>query len=230
MSAPSTAELRRFERLVPWYTTGKLSAEDRAFVHDYLARHPRAQVALNWHRDLGALVAARAERHALQVPEMVGWAGLESRLRAERTSTSIQVAVRRAFGARLAAAFRSLRAGLAQRPMHALAAALIVGQAVMIGALVNQSRVDTTFSDIRGAEKPSRAVLQVRFKPVAAETDLRDLLYRSGARIIDGPDQLGDYVVAPRRGSIDTLAAALGESPLVQHVNRLKHWAPEEEE
>jgi hypothetical protein len=75
-----------------------------------------------------------------------------------------------------------------------------------------------------------RDVLQVRFKQTATEHELRAMLYGAGARIVDGPDQLGDYVVEPKRGPLADLQAELQRQPLVQSVAPLKAWKAEPRE
>lgn len=230
---------RRFDSLAPWYPTGQLSPEDRRFVDAYAANDPDARAALAWHKDLAGVVAARAERRAAQVPEMVGWRGLEARLAADRAtraaiaSSSIESSrtpTKPGLRERALAALEAILGSLTARPLQAIAATLIVAQAITIGVLMQPSRDDTEYAATRGADRTTAlptTVLQVRFKTGTTEAELRELLYRAEARILDGPDQLGDYVIAPRRGPLDALAKTLAADPHVQNVGTLKDWHPE---
>ena len=227
-----SAERRRFDALVALYPNGTLSDEDRDFVERVAANDPDAQAVLDWHVDLAGEVNEDVDRRTGDVPELVGWTGLEKRLKAERAAQlpPARLATPRAHGPRLAESFsRSLDALFAmfgRRPVQAFAAALIAVQAVVIGVMLHD-RPEIEYSATRGTAE-TRTVLQVRFKADAAESAMRELLYRSGARIVDGPDQLGDYVLEPRRGTLDELAGTLAASPLVQSVNTVADWAPEE--
>lgn len=222
MTATPDTPRRRFESLLPFYVTGRLAPDDRAWTERYLAEHPEARAALDWHRDLRDEVSAAAEARAYAVPESVGWAGVQAGLRAARRPAPPTVAER----------LRAWLGTLASRPLAPVAAALIVVQGVTIGTLLQRPAVDES-QVTRSASAPvlaPRDVLQVRFRQSATEHELRALLYGAGARIVDGPDQLGDYVVEPRRGALAELQDALQRSTLVQGVTVLKAWKPEPRE
>ena len=215
---PTTDQPRRhFDELVPFYLTGRLSAERIAWVERYLADHPQARGELEWHRDLMHKVVAQAEARALQAPEMVGWAGVQAGLRSLRRPATPSLAER--LGAWLGS--------LIARPLAPVAALVIVVQAGVIGALMQGGAVVDVEPTRSVASVPARDVLQVRFRQSTAERELRGLLYATGARIVDGPDQLGDYLIEPRGGSLATLQAELERSESVQSVRVLKAWKPE---
>ena len=211
---------RRFDELVPFYLTGRLSAEQIAWVEQYVANHPEARGELEWHRELMHKVVSQAEARALQAPETVGWAGVQAGLR------KLRRAAPPTFSERLVAWWGSLGV----RPLAPVAALVIVVQAGVIGALMQRPMAledEPTRSAVR---VPARDVLQVRFKQNTAERELRGLLYASGARIVDGPDQLGDYLIEPRSGSLAALESELQRSDWVQRVSVLKAWKPQPRE
>jgi hypothetical protein len=211
---------RRFDDLLPYYVTGRLSAADREWTDQYLAAHPEARAALDWHRDLQAEVVEKAQARAMQAPEMVGWARVEATLRASRKAKPPSIAER-------LGAFLDRFAGRRWAPV---AAVLILVQGVTIGTLVTRPAVDESQLTRSASTVAPRDVLQVRFKQSASEHELRALLYGAGARIVDGPDQLGDYVVEPRRGTLVALQTEFERSALVQGVTRLEAWKPEPRE
>ena len=218
---PSTDHPRRhFDELVPFYLTGRIADADRTWVEQYLARHPEAHAELDWHRDLMAEVVGRAEARAMSAPEMIGWSRIEAELRAARKPVKPTMAER----------VSGWLGALTTKPMAAFATALIVAQAAVIGTMLTKPFEPGTEQLTRGNAAAARDVLQVRFKQAATEHDLRMLLYAAGARIVDGPDQLGDYLVEPRRGELPKLATALGQSDLVQSVTPLKAWKQEPRE
>lgn len=220
MTTPSFKPRRRFDDLVPFYVSGQISAADREWVDQYLAAHPGAQAELAWHRDLKAEIAGKAEARAMQAPEMVGWARVEATLRAGRGRGQV---VPTSWQERL----RSWLSGMNLQRLAPVAAVLILVQGATIGTLVMRAPAGETQLIRSSSAVLPRDVLQVRFKPSVTEADLRALLYGASARIVDGPDQLGDYVLEPRRGTLDQLQAELQRSPLVQSLTPLKAWKPE---
>lgn len=218
---PSTDNTRKhFDELLPFYVTGHISQTDREWAEQYLANHPEAWAELDWHRDLMREVVGKAEARAMQAPEMVGWARVESQLRAARQAAPVRI------GERLTAWFSALAA----RPLAPVAALVIMVQGAVIGTLMQREPADGVEPTRSASAAVARDVLQVRFKQTTAERDLRALLYGAGARIVDGPDQLGDYVLEPRRGALAALQAELERSELVQSVTLLKAWKAEPRE
>lgn len=218
---PSTHDPRKhFDELVPFYVTGRISQADREWTDHYLAAHPEARAELDWHRDLMSEVVAQAEARTMQAPERVGWARVEARLRAARQAKPLTW--RERLGAWLG--------GFSVRQLAPVAAAVIVAQGALIGALWHQAPSDEAPLTRSASTVVVRDVLQVRFTQATTERELRALLYGAGARIVDGPDQLGDYVIEPRRGALADLQAELQRSDLVQSVTLLKGWKAEPRE
>lgn len=239
MSDSPASIRRRFDELVPWYVTGEINPDDRAWMERYLAENPDAEVAVGWHEGLGAAVDA----HYSKLPESVGWAGLAQRLEADRavkrTASPSQVAPAATQGTAQQPRTPNQRATpgfidqmsswfgeLFARPAYALAAALIIGQTAVIGYLMSRDVIDPPeYGTVRGAPASIVPALEVRFRQSATEQELRALLSQAGARIVDGPDQLGDYVVVPRSASLDELRDALKQSDLVTSLRSFE-WKP----
>ncbi len=211
---------KHFDELVPFYVTGSISPTDRAWAEQYLAANPEAWAELDWHRDLMKEVVGQAGARALQAPEMVGWARVEAQLRAQRKAKPVP------WADRISAWFGSVVA----QPLVPVAALVIVVQGALIGTLVQRAPADDMEPSRSASAVLARDVLQVRFKQATTERDLRALLYGVGARIVDGPDQLGDYVLEPRRGALAALQDELARSELVQSVTLVKAWKAEPRE
>ena len=64
-------------------------------------------------------------------------------------------------------------------------------------------------------------VLQVTFKPNVTERDMRLLLVKIAGRVIDGPGQLGDYIVSVPARQIEPARQHLEDSGLVDEVTVL---------
>jgi hypothetical protein len=189
-------------------------------VQQYLATHPEAWAELDWHRDLMTQVVAKAEARAQQAPEMVGWAQVQAQLQAARQAARPSLAER----------FSGWLGSFSVQRLAPVAAVVILAQGAVIGSLMQRVPVDENEPTRSVSTVAARDVLQVRFKQNTTERDLRALLYGAGARVVDGPDQLGDYVIEPRRGALDALRAELERSDLVQRVTPLKAWKPEPRE
>jgi hypothetical protein len=198
---------QRFDELLPWYVNETLSAEERTWFEAYLESHPEAASELRWHESL----QARIQESAPRVSPDIGLSKLMARIREERRASSPT------FAERLAEFFGVLQL----RPAMAAAAALIVIQAAVIGALLlGEWRDEEEYAAVRSVGQPlSGSVLKVNFKPDAKEAEMRLLLIATGGELIAGPTQLGDYYV---HVSTDRLAQASNElkaSAIVEAVS-----------
>jgi hypothetical protein len=213
---------RRFEELAPWRVNGTLSEADRAWVDDYVRLHPGAAAELDWYASLREEIKAGVPQVApdIGLDKLLGRVRTEKQRRTERKVDS--------FIERLIAPVRDGLASLVLRPAYAYAAAaLVVVQAGVIGALVvQQYDAEREFAEIRSiATVPiSGPVLRVSFKADAKEADIRQALIEVGGTLVGGPGQLGEYIVfvSPRRIDVamETLrlhaaveAVEVGEAP-----------------
>ena len=218
----------RAESLLPWAATGKLSAEDQAWLDGWLATteamHPdlvrslRAELA--WlkrtARDVRQNVALpdpeqgldkllgrisddkAAARQVPGSPRTTGAGGLWSRLRAWANDHGPQLA-----GACLV---------------------LVIAQATTL-ALLDHS--GSELSPLGGGSEvvdvKDTVLLKVAFKSKATEGDIRQVLQTAKARIVDGPSALGLYLLRVKSEDLDAAIQLLSSQPLVvESVQQVK--------
>jgi hypothetical protein len=119
---------------------------------------------------------------------------------------------------------RELFGGLRFTPAFAVAATLILAQAGLIGVLLMRETERDQYYETRSAAPqpaPSGPVLEVNFKPDSSERDIRLALESVGGSIVDGPGQLGNYIVRVAVGQEAAAARKLGASPVVEAVSVL---------
>ena len=205
---------RDFERLLPWYANGTLEPADLVRVHRHLDECPacRDEVA-----DLIATMQARMPPPADEAEAIdAGWHRLRGRLAAERRTT------------RRPAAWRRARTGWRSSPPWLRVALLAQAAAIVVlGVAVARLPFDTTTQDapyrtLSGlATHPSRDAVLVIFDARATEADVRALLARADARIVDGPNAAGAWLVASPPGEATRVRDALRASPHVVMAERL---------
>lgn len=191
---------QEFQDALVCYLNGTLEASERDRVERQLSSDPDAAAVLARQRVCREAVRQRAA----DMPADLGWADYAKR-------HGLDAAPAEATAGVLAVRKRPFRLA------HGLTA-LVVCQAVAIGVLWHGRGVDGTgYSTVRGgaASTQSSPLLQVRFKPEATEQQVRKLLVGVDARIVDGPSQLGDYLVAVPDGQLDAARQALASSALV---------------
>lgn len=198
-------EHREFLELLPFYMNDTLDAGERARMDSYLTTHPAAR---------GEVAFQQALRDEVReaVPQPDPRVGLDRIL---REMTARETATGASLLRRLTNWLDSL-ASARMAPAFAAACAIVVLQtALLTGLLLRQ---DEPYDTLRGGgiAGPEQALIQVLFRPETPESQLRDLVRRVGARIVDGPSDLGFYKLAV---PVDRAAPALGElksSPWVQ--------------
>jgi hypothetical protein len=194
-----------FEDALPWYVNGTLAAPAARRVKEYIDAHPESAIELEWH----ATLASSVRESALHIPADLDWdeyagkMGLAKQPASDRSLRSIVAA----WWA------RELRIS----PALAACACLLV--AIQSGALFELSgpatRVDYASERAAAPEVP---LLRVRFHRDATEYDIRKLLLGVDARVVDGPNQLGDYSLSVSEERIGAVQQALKDSPLVEMV------------
>lgn len=160
--------------LLPWYANGTLPAAQRSEVDRHLGACERCRAELAWITRLGADIKAAT-------PAPAGDLGLGR------------------FLERIAPESNVLPLRRPQRPRWmvpalALAASVLVAQAVVIGVLLHDRQ--QTLHPLGGAPLARGTLLQVTFVPDATEMQIRTLLARVDARIVEGPGALGVYTVS----------------------------------
>jgi len=206
---------REFEDLVPWYVNGTLDTNGRARL-DELRRH----------LDNADGVIASDE-------------SLQRLIRSAAVSTEMDQgfdAVHRLIGATAPKKGSWLEGvgrwlgGLATGPIGAVAAGLILIQGVTISMLVHRHDGGAGREVYSATRSPEAAVstnplFKVDFSPEAKESDIRFLLVGVGAKIVDGPSQLGDYIVELPSGSGPDAVSRLKSNSIVLSVTATTHRA-----
>lgn len=171
------------EMLLPWFVNGTLEGEELALVEQHLESCARCQREVDALRELQA-----AYMGTEMLPDAAAsFQELRRQLDGSRTAW------------RPAALFRRLSQSWWQSPTWAqwvLAAQL--GVIVLLGSLVVLgSGSDTLYRTLAAADAPRHAAgsLVVVFDPRVTEAELRQIVRRVGAQVVDGPTEAGAYVL-----------------------------------
>ncbi len=217
------AERQRLEAVMPFYVNGSADERDRAFVDAMLA-DGQAQAMLAWHEGLARKVRLDVDA----VNDDIGWAALAARVRAQRPEATVRAPSGwRAWFSRDRWPSRALQA-----PALALLSLVVVGQGVLLYRHGEPPVAEGGYGEIRGEAGPAAVpggeavALKVNFKDEASEHDLRMLLLSTGANIVQGPGQLGDYVLAVPAARAGAAEQELRASKWVNSVRRANLPAP----
>jgi len=195
---PAPDELLLEERL-PWYVNGSLGPEERAWVDQMLARSPAEGARLERERALARTVVSGAAVAAQDI-------GLE-RVRAAIRQSREKPATASRKGA-------TGRWDWLFSPRLAVAmAAVIVVQGAGIAWL--STRGTTADDGLRSVPVTDMRTLRVRFVPGATEERIRTALQAAGARIVGGPNLVGEYWLASPMTSVEEMRSSLQASGLV---------------
>jgi hypothetical protein len=210
----------RMESLLPWYVNGRIGRDDRAWLDALLREDDEARAALDWHLAVRSVIVTDLE----SLPSDIGLDGLIARVQPQVAPARSRRATgeERGFFARFLGGI-----GTTFTPrVAAFATALIMIQTAII-AVLGFSQPAPDHAAVRSVAPALAATqaIQISFRSGIAERDLRMLLTRVGARLADGPTQLGDYVVVVAPGRIETALRELELSGLVESAAVIE-WQP----
>jgi anti-sigma-K factor RskA len=203
---------RDVERLLPWYVNATLDAGERDLVRQHLAdcAHCRSEVAA-----LRALVGAGAEDTVEPDDARAldrDWSRLRVRLHAQRREASRSSVHRMRTGWRTSAKW-----------MRVALAAQVCVVAVLAVFLMRTERAPSTDAasfdapyrtlSATSSPIPSNDTMLVVFDPRLTDAQLRELLGANHARIVDGPNAAGAFLVAAPQGQAELVRNALRASP-----------------
>lgn len=209
--------------LLAWHVNGTLSPDEHARIESGLQSNPRFAADAAFMREVAHVVS-------------LGHTGFD----AEGTLRALNnlAAPRRAQSAtaRNDALFVRVQAWVNSifqpRFAAAIAIAVIAAQAVVIGGLM--SRADAPrYSDIRSQTDSSESrdvgkpVYRLTFKPDTKEHEIRALMVSSGATIVSGPTQMGDYYVSFARPDNQARIQRLESSPVIDSLQKLNGLPPD---
>ena len=220
---------RDAERLLPWYANNTLDADERARVHRHLSECAACRADLAMLLPLAELDATgEATRDAADIDR--DWARLRGRLHAQHRATSAPGFQRLRSGWRTSAPW--MRVALAaQCALVAVLVAALFQSARDPAPAVADARDEAPYRTLSAEAAPTRVdrndSLLVVFDPRLTDAQLRDLLGANHARIVDGPNAAGAFLVAAPPGQADLVRNALRASPGVAMAERLAPSAKE---
>ncbi|GAB3096936.1 zf-HC2 domain-containing protein [Lysobacter terrae] len=196
------------QRLLPWLANGTLEAEERT----WLERHLEAcEICREELQELQGLrsnrAAAAAEDAAATGNADAAWRKMRRKLTHAQRPPAWGEAVR-----------------MYWRGVPAWFAGAVAAQVVLMLALgVLLYRAPPAYHTLTSAPSAARASgnLIIVFDPQLNEARMRRLLAASSARIVDGPNDAGAYVLAVPPARIDSVRDALRAAPGVVMVENL---------
>lgn len=205
--------------VLPAYVNGSASASQQAQIKQTLAASAQARAALAWHESLAEKVIADVE----SVRGDMGWSQLQAKVRASQNARRVTApAARPSLWQRLE---RLLPHHWLPAPALGGACAALLAVVIGQGVLLGRADPDAAYSDVRGTQ-PSSGVsgvapagskyIKVNFKEKITERDMRLMLIRSGAVIVSGPGQLGDYTVAVPAAELELALKQFKDSLLTE--------------
>jgi hypothetical protein len=196
----SIADELLLEERLPWYVNGTLDSESRKWVETLLETHPELQARLQ-----RELTLKRTTLDVATAPETdLGLDRLMARIRADgeipsaTSSTNLGSASARPW---LSALYRPSLAGAL--------AVCVVAQTGIIAWLLAVGPSDESGGGFRSLGVNELRTLRVSFRPQASESAIRAALVSSGARIVGGPTQLGEYWIASGSVSLEEMRSSL---------------------
>jgi anti-sigma factor RsiW len=202
--------------LLPWLANGRLAAAQRALVEEHVAAC--AECAREVARE-------RLMCEALTQPERVTYApGPSFRKLLERIDGRA-AAVRTTAGARAAApARRTLRPAVsAWRPLGlawAASVVLVAGLAALTATTWRWSQ--PLYATYTSSAATSAEVLHIAFVPSVSVGEAGQLLHSAGARVVEGPDSVGIFGIAPAAPASPDGAGARLHQQLSELAQRLR--------
>jgi hypothetical protein len=196
--------------LLPWFANGTLAADQLIQVEGWLQRDAGLRAELEFLRQAGAVLRDTADR-----PSASSIGRFLDRVAADqadgRTGGGV-VGIKRA------------RPSLSSsgKWAFALAAGVILAQAIVIGALVMRDADQGVLEPLSGTPQGARANLQAIFVETIAEIEIRALLAEVNAQIVTGPGTLGVYGLHVPPAQLDAAERRLREaSGVVASVTRV---------
>ncbi|MCC8364418.1 zf-HC2 domain-containing protein [Lysobacter sp. A6] len=205
---------RDVERLLPWYANATLDDDETAQVERHLAdcASCRAELAA-----VRAVIDANDAMQPADDPRDAdrAWSHMRQRLHAARRAPSTRFDLGR------------VRDGWnGSAPWMRIALAAQCAAVVVLAAFLLRTEPapqPQTFHTLSATPSPvsSQDTLLVVFDPRLTDAQLRELLGANHARIVDGPNATGAFLVATPPGQAEPVRNALRASPGVAMAERL---------
>ena len=202
----NASEHTAVDALLPWYVNGTLRGEELDRVEQHVAACPACRREVDWLRDVFAACAAMAP-----LPEAPP-------SRAVAGAVSGQQVRSQAWRTRAADGWRSTPPWLRGLMAAQLAGLAILGTLVALDA-GNQPLYRTLGSAAQPA--PAGDPIAVIFDPTITEADLRRVVTRIGARVVDGPTTTHAFVLEVPAEQSQAAIEALRAEPMVRFAEPL---------
>jgi hypothetical protein len=207
---------REVERLLPWYANATLEPVEHALVHAHLSECAQCRADLAVLRAQLDAIDEDAPAHDARATDD-DWHRLRNRLHAQRQAATRSPWQRARSGWRTAAPWMRV-AVAAQLAVVAVLGAFVASESLLEPAPQPEYR---TLSAAPAAAVSNDDTLLVVFDPRLTDAQLRELLGANHARIVDGPNTAGAFLVAAPEGQADLVRNALRASPGVAMAERL---------
>jgi hypothetical protein len=233
MTIPQTTSIerdpQRVNEYLPWYLNGTLAEADRVWVEHILRGGGGASDDLRRQMEFDDRVAAAFEQRLAEVPADIGWARLMQQVRADAAPPLAGEGMRGQVSREgLDTGSRSPRSeswlqrlwrlfAPAMSPRLGLALAVLVAvQTIAIGVLLSGREGGSDTVEYRSADgaRPVAAIRALLDEQIT-EKALREALTASGATIVDGPNALGEYWIAPGSTDPEAVAVALRQAGVI---------------
>lgn len=183
--------------LLPWYVNRTLDAATSEEIDLLAGRSPLVRAEVLWLGQLRSQVRQFRDQ-AEQRPDDAGLDTLLALIHAEDAGKVV----------RLRGRWNAWLAEPRQFSVASLAAAVVLAQAALIGALLVRP-VPETLTPLSGEAAAGGELLQVTFKPKATEAQIRGLLAGLRAEVVSGPGALGVYTLRVPEGQGPAALAGL---------------------
>ncbi len=187
----------RTQKLLPWFVTGRLEAEERAFVADHVA------ICDSCRAELAAERALRAGVEGADLDMEIGWARMRQQIgrREDRRGPWRRTG--------------RIVLSILDRP-RAAAMVIAAQAALLVAALALPPLLERPAAYHALGAAPTRAAtgnVIVMFGNDARAADMAAALQSTGARIVDGPTETGAYILAVAPARRTAILAQLRSRP-----------------
>jgi len=187
------------QALLPWYATGRIDPAEAAMVEAHLAGCAPCRAELAWERKMSAAQATLGDGSSAESAAR-GLALLHDRIQAADLAA-------RPRSASLGQPRRERRRPLVPWWSWVLGAQFAAIVLLTVLRIAPPKMSEPAYRALGTPAQTSAANLLVRFRPDAAEREIRSTLEGAGARLVDGPTVTGAYLLSVPVGA---QAAALG--------------------
>lgn len=173
------------DALLPWYVNGTLDVATHRALDQEIAQSPSLRSEVTWLQLVRSQIREQPLTEIAQRSESAGLDTLMALVHGEQSGKVLPLPSR----------ITRWVSGARRFPLSmGVAAALVLTQAVIIGTLLDQPAQDP-LRTLSGGTVAGGQLLQITFKPLATETQIRALLSSVQGEIVAGPGALGVYAV-----------------------------------